>query len=96
MNKSNPKTIHLKDYTPTPYLIERVDLDASLKAQETQISSRLSIVPNPRSDARQAPLELDGEAIRLTGIRLNGGELAEELRHRQRIRRGVPRAQDPG
>jgi aminopeptidase N len=78
MNKSNPKTIHLKDYTPTPYLIERVDLDASLKAQETQISSRLSIVPNPRSDARQAPLELDGEAIRLTGIRLNGGELAEE------------------
>jgi aminopeptidase N len=56
MNKTNPKTIHLKDYTPTPYLIERVDLDARLKAQETQISSRLSIVPNPRSDARQAPL----------------------------------------
>jgi aminopeptidase N len=53
-------------------------LDARLKAQETQISSTLSIIPNPRSDARQAPLELDGEALRLTGIKLNGGDLAEE------------------
>ena len=36
MSKTNPKTIHLKDYTPTPYLIERVDLDVKLKPQETR------------------------------------------------------------
>jgi aminopeptidase N len=78
MHQNSPKTIQLKDYTPTPYLIDRVDLDARLNSEETLVRSSLSIIPNPRSTARQAPLALDGEAIRLLGIKLDGRELAPE------------------
>jgi aminopeptidase N len=75
MMKNSPKTIHLKDYTPTPYLIDKVDLGAKLNPQETFVSCRLGLRPNPRSAAQDAPLKLDGEAIQLRSIKLDGREL---------------------
>ncbi len=72
MNKTSPKTIFLKDYSPTPYLIDRVDLDVKLNAEETLITSKLSFRRNPSPDARGRALELDGEAIALKGVKING------------------------
>jgi aminopeptidase N len=72
MNKTSPKTIFLKDYSPTPYLIDKVDLDVKLNAEETLITSKLSLRRNPSPDARGRALELDGEAIALKGVKING------------------------
>ena len=72
MSKTSLKTIYLKDYTPTPYLIDRVDLDVKLNAEETLITSTLSVKRNPSSTAKRHTLELDGEAIALRGLKING------------------------
>jgi aminopeptidase N len=72
MNKTSPKTIFLKDYTPTPYLIDRVDLDVRLNAEETLITSKLSLKRNPSPKAKGRALELDGEAITLKSLKING------------------------
>src|SRR5687767_2707147 len=73
MHKTSPKTIYLKDYTPTPYLIDRVDLDVKLKAEETLITSKLSLRRNPSPAApRGQALELDGEAIELRSLKIDG------------------------
>src|SRR5918999_4941328 len=75
MSKNSPKTIHLKDYTPTPYVIDRVDLRVELNAEETLVTSKLKLVPNPRAGGTAGPLELDGEAIELKSISLDGRSL---------------------
>ncbi|HEY7765899.1 MAG TPA: aminopeptidase N [Aestuariivirgaceae bacterium] len=75
MSKNSPKTIHLKDYTPTPYVIDRVDLKVELDAEETIVTSKLKLAPNPRANGTPGPLELDGEAIELKSIRLDGRSL---------------------
>jgi aminopeptidase N len=72
MSKTSPKTIHLKDYTPTPYLIDRVDLDVRLDAQETLVTSKLSLRRNPNLQGHGQALELDGEAISLKSLKING------------------------
>ena len=60
-----PKAIYLKDYRPTPYLIERVHLTFALDARETRVKAQLHMRPNPKAKVKAAPLELDGEKIRL-------------------------------
>ncbi len=75
MTKLAPQSIHLADYHPPRFLIERVDLDVSLKPEATRVSSRLAIRPNPAADGR-GPLVLDGEGLELERIELNGRSLA--------------------
>ena len=72
MSKTSLKTISLKDHTPTPYLIDRVDLDVKLNAEETLVTSKLSLKRNPNPAAKGQALELDGEAIALKGLKING------------------------
>ncbi|MGI9404781.1 MAG: aminopeptidase N, partial [Hyphomicrobiaceae bacterium] len=79
MKINSLKPIYLKNYTPSPYLIDTVDLDISLETSETTVRSRLRMRPNPivrggRSRAA-APLVLDGENLELVQIRLSGKRL---------------------
>src|SRR5215212_4331184 len=76
MSKNSPKTIHLKDYTPPTHLIDRVALDVRFHPEETAVSARLAVRPNPDSPASEGPLELDGESVRLVRIAVDGKELA--------------------
>jgi aminopeptidase N len=78
MNTEDPRPILLKDYKPSNYLIDRVDLDISLEAQATRVAAKLAIRPNPaaKGSAGRA-LVLDGEAIDLSEVRLDGKTLPE-------------------
>jgi aminopeptidase N len=53
-------------------LIDRVDLDVKLNAEETLITSKLGLRRNPSSAAKGRALELDGEAITLKSLRIDG------------------------
>ena len=75
MKTQTHQTINLKDYTPSPWLIEDVFLDVYLTPQNTKVKSRLTISPNP--DGKNGPLVLDGEALELTGLALDGVALAQ-------------------
>ena len=75
MKTEEPRTIYLKDYQPSPYLIETADLDVSLAPESTRVRSRLKITPNPASEAPKGPLTLDGEKLELYAVSVDGNPI---------------------
>jgi aminopeptidase N len=78
MKPETPRPIHLKDYRPPAYLIDKVDLDVSLDATRTRVRARLAARPNPNAKGRPEPLRLDGEHIELDEVKLNGKPLSKK------------------
>ena len=69
MTSEQSKTIYLKDYRPTPYLIKHVHLNIILHEDKTEVYSDLQIEKNPGQE--QAPLELHGSELELEDIKLD-------------------------
>ncbi len=78
MKPETPRPIHLKDYRPPAYLIDKVDLDVSLDATRTRVHARLAVRPNPHANGRPEPLRLDGEHIELDEIKLDRKPLSKK------------------
>jgi len=70
------KTIFLKDYTPSPFLIESADLAFELNPTKTIVNAKLQIKKNPASNTEPTELLLDGENLELLDIRINNEKLA--------------------
>jgi aminopeptidase N len=69
--------VHLADYRPAPFLLERTDLIVQLHASHTLVSSRLEFRPNPQAASPEGqPLVLMGVALTLEEICLDGAPLA--------------------
>ena len=67
-----PTLIHLHDYRPPAWRVERVELTFDLDIDATELVSRLHL----RCDANQSePLRLDGEGLELLTIALDGHPL---------------------
>jgi aminopeptidase N len=77
MRTEDPRPVRLEDYRPPDWLIETVDLDIALAATTTRVRAQLALKPNPNAGT-PAPLVLDGDGLRLTGLRLNGDDLPAE------------------
>ena len=65
------QTIHLSDYQPYPYLLDRVSLIFDLAPNATRIRATLNFAPNPASPGNH-DLRLDGELMTLVSARING------------------------
>jgi aminopeptidase N len=65
----------LKDYAPPDFLIEEVELDVALDPTATRVAAKLRLRPNPKVAAGR-PLVLDGEALTLQSVALDGKRLA--------------------
>jgi aminopeptidase N len=83
MKPQTPRAIHLKDYRPPAYLIDKAALDFDLDKTRTRVRSRLAVRPNP--DARgkagalkTVPLRLDGENLELASIALDRKPLGKK------------------
>ena len=76
LTTDTPQIIHLKDYRPSPYSIESVNLEFMLDAEHTRVTSRLVVKPNAASGERDAPLVLDGENTSLEAIAIDGNALS--------------------
>ena len=72
MRDAQPKTIHLKDYTPPDFLVETIDLDVDLRDDHALVRARLAVVRNPAGVRDDAPLVLDGDALELISVALDG------------------------
>ncbi len=66
--------VHLADYRPTDFVLERVDLTFELDPQATRLESRLIFHRREGVDA-SAPLVLDGDELVLTELRLDQNEM---------------------
>jgi aminopeptidase N len=66
-----PKTIYLKDYRPSAYMIDEVDLTVDI-AEKSLVTSKLKIRRTPGVPGH---LELNGENMELVSVSLNGRRL---------------------
>ncbi|MEE4376845.1 MAG: aminopeptidase N [Candidatus Competibacteraceae bacterium] len=79
MNNDSPRAIHLKDYTPPPFLIDTVDLRFELGEDATLVHSRMAFRRNPEwAEQDSTPLVLAGQQLELIEIRLDGRTLTPE------------------
>ena len=76
MDQTTPKTIYLKDYAPSAFLIPEIELDVAIFDELTRITSRLTIRRNPAARETKAPLVLDSEELTLESVSLDERKLA--------------------
>ena len=72
MKPQSHAPILLADYTPPPVLIDTVHLSFDLHPTETRVVSKLKLRPNPKAAKKATSLVLDGEAITLVSVALDG------------------------
>jgi aminopeptidase N len=72
MREPTPKTIHLKDYTPPAYLVERVDLEVDIRDADALVHAKLAVRRNPAASPGSAPLVLDGDELELVSVKVDG------------------------
>ncbi|HET7882707.1 MAG TPA: aminopeptidase N [Acetobacteraceae bacterium] len=70
-----PRETRLADYRPPNFLVDTVELAFDLDEAATRVRSRLALRRHPASTDTTAPLVLDGEALTLLRVALNGEEL---------------------
>jgi len=63
--------VYLKEYQPSAYLIESVDLTFWL-AEKTEVTSKLKVIANPAYGKRSSNLILVGETLILKSVTLEG------------------------
>lgn len=78
MRTNTGQIIHLEDYRPTDFVLERVDLTFELDPKETKVEARLIFHRREGVDSA-APLVLDGDELTMTGLLLDQEELATTL-----------------
>jgi len=78
MKNNSPKTTYLKDYTPPPYLVDKVDLEIDLGEEWSIVKARLSFRSNPDFEGKNTSLVLDGQNMKLQEIRLNSIQLNKD------------------
>lgn len=93
MTDTAPKTVHLEDYAPPPFLVDEVDLRFELGEDATRVVSRLLLRRNPESAGDRRHVVLDGVSLPLEAARLDGEALDPErfvLSDESLLIRGVP------
>jgi aminopeptidase N len=77
MRTEEARSVRLEDYRPPDWLVETVELDVVLDPKATRVRATLTVRPNG-SGAAPAPLVLDGEALDLRSVVLDGEALPGE------------------
>jgi aminopeptidase N len=78
MREPQPKTIHLKDYSPPPFLIDTIELDVDIRTEDAVVKATLAIHRNPRGNKSITSLVLDGDELELISVALNGVDLPKD------------------
>ena len=76
MRTEEARPVRLADYHPPDWLVESVELDVALDATATRVRATLSLKPNGNGAA--APLVLNGDALVLRSLKLDGDRLPPE------------------
>ena len=77
MRKVAPRSTFLKDYRPTPFLVDQVQLTFRLHETATVVRARYHFRPNRKATGKTQQLVLDGEKLSLRAIVLDGNALSE-------------------
>jgi aminopeptidase N len=70
---ASPRPIHLTDYQPPVFLVDRVRLNVDLRERATRVTAELAVRRNPAAPgALGAALRLNGEQLALKRVELDG------------------------
>jgi len=72
MNAEAPVAIHRADYRPTPYAVEKVELEFDLEPEATVVTAAVSFTARPGGGGE---LKLNGEKLELLSIAIDGRPL---------------------
>ncbi len=70
-----PKTIHLKDYKPSSFLIHHIALEVDIHSDHSKVTSRIELEKEQSKKGQKIHLELKGEGQELLWVKLDGKEL---------------------
>lgn len=76
MSQESSPIIRLADYKPTPYSIDKVDLDFDLTPEATLVAATLAI--SPRAGTFGEPLVLNGDELTLVRVAIDGRDLSQD------------------
>ncbi len=51
MSDQQPKTTYLKNYKPTEYCVEQIELDVQLGEEKTTVISKQKTIKNPEAES---------------------------------------------
>ena len=71
----NEREVRLEGYAPPPFLVDSIDLDFDLADEECLVTSTVSVRRAPETPAG-TPLVLDGTALELVSVALDGRALS--------------------
>ncbi len=77
MKTDTPRPVRLKNYCPPDFLIDTVNLKVSLHATKTTVVNRMKVRRNPKAKRAACSLHLDGEHLKLVGVRYNRKAVAD-------------------
>src|SRR6476620_12348492 len=77
MRTEEARPVRLEDYRQPDWVVETVELDVALDPAATRVRATLALRPNGNGTA-PAPLTLDGDALDLRGLKLDGATLPPE------------------
>ncbi|MGZ3292342.1 MAG: aminopeptidase N, partial [Xanthobacteraceae bacterium] len=77
MRTEEARPVRLEDYRQPDWLVETVELDVSLDPAATRVRATLTLRPNGHG-AAPAPLMLDGDALDLRALKVDGATLQPE------------------
>ena len=61
-----------EDYRPPAWLVDHIDLDLRLDADETEVTASLHVRRNPQAADPRAPLTLQGSGLKTLEVRIDG------------------------
>lgn len=76
MYRNTPRPVHLKDYRPSEFLVDSVDLHFDLDPETSRVEAVLALRRNPASVRGDGNLALQGEMLALEGVAIDGRDLA--------------------
>ena len=68
MKYNSPQTTFLKDYTPPPFLVDKVDLEIDLREKWSTVKACLSLRSNPTFEGNNSTLVLNGQNMNLREV----------------------------
>ncbi|PWW02244.1 alanyl aminopeptidase [Hoeflea marina] len=74
MRTDTGQVFHLKDYAPTDFVVDRIDLTFELDPAETKVISRV-LMKRRAGVSRSAPLVFDGDELTLDSVQLDGNDI---------------------
>ncbi|MBK9130923.1 MAG: aminopeptidase N [Gammaproteobacteria bacterium] len=78
MKTDTPHPVLLKDYTPPPFLVDRIELDVDFRPDEARVTTTLAVRRNSAVRAAGASLTLDGDELETISVSIDGNPLLQE------------------